>query len=125
MDRGSWATSFIWGRKFKVLDNHRLNSYLAESTLNFKSQNYIFTRLELVDKDELFPSGSPASIFRIGAYALGGSRDLVQNPLWQMALGADVTIYSKPTALDSAYGRNPISFQIFVRVRPGMTHHVH
>lgn len=125
MDRGSWATSFIWGRKFKVLDNHRLNSYLAESTLIFKSQNYIFTRLELVDKDELFPSGSPASIFRIGAYTLGGSRDLVQNPLWQMALGADVTIYSKPTALDSTYGRNPISFQIFVRVRPGLSHHVH
>jgi hypothetical protein len=122
-DGGSWATSVVWGRKFKVVDSHRLNSYLAESTLNFKSRNYAFTRMELVDKDELFPGVSP--IFRVGAYTFGGSRDLIQNALWQFAAGADVTVYSKPAALDSAYGSNPVSFQIFVRVRPGLSHHGH
>lgn len=120
---GSWATSVVWGRKFKVVDSHRLNSYLAESTLNFKSRNYAFTRMELVDKDELFTGVSP--IFRVGAYTFGGSRDLIQNARWQFAAGADVTVYSKPAALDSAYGSNPVSFQIFVRVRPGLSHHGH
>ena len=35
-----------------------------------------------------------------------------------MGLGADVTFYSKPAALDPAYGDRPVSFQIFLRMRP-------
>ena len=122
---GSWTTSVVWGRKYKPLDQHRLNSYLAESTVNFKTRNYVFVRLELVDKDELFPGDPVQPSFRIGAYTLGGARDLVRSPLWQLALGADVTLYSKPVALDSAYGTHPVSFQVFVHVRPGMSHHAH
>ena len=55
------------------------------------ARNYAFSRLELVDKDELFPDDPSRPSFRIGAYTLGGARDLVQNKLWQLALGADVT----------------------------------
>jgi hypothetical protein len=122
---GSWATSVVWGRKCKVADNRRLNSYLAESTLNFKATNYAFTRLELVDKDELFPGSIPAQVFRIGGYTLGGARDLVHNGLWQLALGTEVTWFTKPAALDSMYGSNPVSFQIFLRARPAPNHHAH
>jgi hypothetical protein len=124
-DHGSWATSAIWGRKHKELENRNLNSYLLESTVNFMARNYAFSRLELVDKDELFPDDPSLPTFRIGAYTLGGARDLVQNRLWQLALGADVTFYSKPSALNSAYGDNPVSFQIFVRIRPGSGQHRH
>ena len=124
-DHGSWATSAIWGLKHKELENRNLNSYLLESTVNFKARNYAFSRLELVDKDELFPDDPSLPTFRIGAYTLGGARDLVQNRLWQLALGADVTFYSKPSALNSAYGDNPVSFQIFVRIRPGSGQHRH
>ena len=52
--------------------------------------------MELVDKDELFPGNPLLPSFRIGAYTFGGARDLVQNRLWQLALGADLTLYSKP-----------------------------
>jgi len=58
--------------------------------------------------------------YRIGAYTFGGVRDLVQNRAWQLGLGADVTFYSTPAALDAAYGNGPVSFQIFLRVRPGL-----
>jgi hypothetical protein len=122
-DRGSWATSAIWGRKHKVLEGRNLNSYLLESTINFMARNYAFSRLELVDKDELFPDDPSRPSFRIGAYTLGGARDLIQNRLWQLALGADLTFYSKPQVLNSTYGDNPVSFQIFVRVRPGLGRH--
>ena len=124
-DHGSWATSAIWGRKHKELENRNLNSYLLESTVNFKARNYAFSRLELVDKDELFPDDPSLPTFRIGAYTLGGARDLVQNRLWQLALGADFTFYSKPSALNSVYGDNPVSFQLFVRIRPVSGHHQH
>jgi hypothetical protein len=123
--RGSWATSVIWGRVHQVFDNHNLNGYLLETTANFKLRNYVFSRMELVDKDELFPDNPLLPSYRIGAYTFGGAHDLIQNPLWQLALGGDFTFYSKPETLDSAYGRNPVSFQIFLRVRPALSHHDH
>jgi hypothetical protein len=123
--KGSWATSAVWGRVHKEFDNHDLNGYLLETTANFKGRNYAFSRMELVDKDELFPNNPSLPSFRIGAYTFGGARDLVQSRLWQLAMGADLTFYSKPSTLDSAYGANPISFQVFLRVRPALNHHEH
>jgi hypothetical protein len=112
---GNWATSVIWGRKHKELTGTNLNSYLAESTVNFKRKNYAYTRLELVDKDELFPDAFVHPAYRIGAYTFGGVRDLVESHDWQLGLGADVTFYSKPSALDATDGTNPVSFRIFLR----------
>jgi hypothetical protein len=40
-------------------------------------------------------------------------------------MGADVTFYSKPSVLDVSYGNNPVSFQIFLRVRPGKSEQRH
>jgi hypothetical protein len=122
---GNWATSLIWGRKHKDETATNLNSYLLESTVNFRRSNYAYTRLELVDKDELFPEAAVHPAYRIGAYTFGGVRDLVQSDAWQLGLGADVTFYSKPAVLDSAYGANPVSFRIFLRLRPGLTEHHH
>jgi hypothetical protein len=102
-----------------------LNSYLLESTLNFCRRNYAFSRLELVDKDELFPEAIAQPTYRIGAYTFGGERDFVQDRAWQLGLGGDITIYSKPEVLNAAYGADPVSFQIFVRMRPGLAHHSH
>jgi hypothetical protein len=121
--KGNWATTVVWGRKHKELQDTRQNSYLAESTLNFLRRNYAYTRLELVDKDELFPQAPLQTSFRIAAYTFGGVRDFMHNEHWQVGLGADVTFYSKPAALDPVYGNNPVSFHIFVRIRPGMMGH--
>jgi hypothetical protein len=123
--RGNWVTSLIWGRVHKITVGTNLNSYLLESTLNFMRRNYAFTRLELVDKDELFPQAPVHPAYRIGAYTVGGVRDLVQTHVWQLGIGADVTFYSKPAALIPSYGNRPVSFQIFLRVRPGTSQHKH
>lgn len=125
MTSGNWATSMIWGRKRKLADDTVQNSYLLESTMNFQKKNYAYTRLELVDKDELFPSSPTHPSFRVGAYTFGGVRDLVQDSKWQVGLGADVTFYSKPSVLDSVYGSNPVSFHVFLRIRPGSAGHHH
>ncbi len=125
LGNGNWATSLIWGRKHKELDNTNQNSYLLESTLNFLARNYAYTRLELVDKDELFPEDPTHPSYRIGAYTFGGVRDLVHSERWQIGLGGDVTFYSKPAVLDPIYGNNPVSFHVFVRIRPGLMEHGH
>jgi hypothetical protein len=126
---GNWATSLVWGRVRKVATDSHLNSYLLESTLNFRERNYVFSRLELVDKDELFPQAAVHPAYRIGAYTFGGVRDIfsasIENRPWQLGLGADVTFYSKPAVLDPAYGSFPVSFQIFLQLRPAASTHMH
>ncbi len=121
--RGNWATSVVWGRKHKDETGRNLNSYLLESTVNFKRRNYGYTRMELVDKDELFPQAATQPSYRIAAYTLGGVRDLAQARLGQLGLGADVTFYGKPGVLNATYGTNPVSFRVFLRWRPGLSSH--
>jgi hypothetical protein len=118
---GSWATSMVWGRVHKEALDRNLNSYLLETTVNFKTRNYAFSRAELVDKDELFQGNLLFPSFRIGAYTFGGSHDLIRSNFWQLALGADMTFYSKSSFLDASYGDNPISFQVFLRLVPALT----
>jgi hypothetical protein len=125
LGEGNWATSLIWGRKHKETEDTNQNSYLLESTLNFWRRNYAYTRMELVDKDELFPNLQPEPSYRIGAYTFGGVRDLVHNHCWQVGLGADVTFYTKPAVLDSFYGSSPVSLHVFLRVRPGLMERGH
>jgi hypothetical protein len=120
---GNWATTLVWGRVHKLATNTNLNGYLLESTLNFRERNYAFSRLELVDKDELFPQATIHPAYRIGAYTLGGVRDLIHDRAWLLGLGADLTFYSKPATLDATYGSRPVSFQVFLRVRPGRSSH--
>ena len=128
-DRGNWASAFVWGRNH--LSGHHdgifnLNSYTAESTVQFLDKNYLYTRLELVDKDELLRPSDRAllgitqhhPIFRIGAYTFGGARDIWNTDKVSLAIGGDVTFYSKPAILDRIYGDNPVSWKIFFRLRP-------
>jgi hypothetical protein len=128
MNDGNWATTLAWGRNHKIATQTDQNSYLLESSLNFANKNYAFTRVELVDKDELFPEGGGPigyDSFRIGAYTFGGVRDLVQSEHWQVGLGADFSVYSKPSVLDPYYGEHPVGFRVFVRIRPGKMTHGH
>jgi hypothetical protein len=125
LGEGKWATSVIWGRKHKETEDTNQNSYLLESTLNFRARNYAYTRVELVDKDELFPELPTHPSYRIGAYTFGGVRDLVHNHRWQLGLGADVTFYTKPAVLNPIYGDTPVSLHVFLRVRPGLMERGH
>ena len=126
--RGNWASSLIWGRNH---ENHEgeifnLNGYVAESTVKFQDRNYLYTRLELVDKNQLLRDDDRLSVritehhpsFRIGAYTFGGARDIWNTERTSLAIGSDVTFYSKPSILDSIYGANPVSWKLFVRLRP-------
>ncbi|MCI0348420.1 MAG: hypothetical protein L0Z53_03255 [Acidobacteriales bacterium] len=75
--------------------------------------------------EEVFPSVDPAleRNFRIGAYTFGGTRDIAETGAFQLGLGADVTFYSKSSLLDPVYGENPVSFRVFLRVRPAPSRH--
>jgi hypothetical protein len=129
--RGNLAAAFIWGRNREEHDGatFRLNGYTAEATWNFLDRNYLYTRLELADRegedllshDELHDLGfgdHEHPQFRVGAYTFGAARDVWETDKLSFALGGDVTFYSKPAVLDALYGRNPTSYKFFVRLRP-------
>jgi hypothetical protein len=129
IERGNWATSLLWGRNH---ENHggeifNLNGYVAESTVKFLDKNYLYTRLELTDKNSLLREDDRQLLgitdhhasFRIGAYTFGGARDIWNNDKISMAVGSDLTFYSKPSIIDRIYGTHPISWRMFLRFRPG------
>jgi hypothetical protein len=127
-NRGNWASAFIWGRNHTSSPGqiHNLNGYTAESTVRFRDKNYLYTRLELVDKDELLRPSDRALLeikddhpsFRIGAFTFGGARDVWNTDKVSLAVGSDLTFYSKPALLDPIYGTSPVSWKLFFRVRP-------
>ena len=127
-ERGHWASSLIWGRNHESHDGElfNLNGYVAESTVNFLDRNYIYTRLELADKNQLLRDADRAQLgiaehhpsFRIGAYTFGGAREIWNTEKHSFAVGSDLTFYSKPSILDSIYGTNPVSWKFFIRLRP-------
>ena len=106
----------VWGRVHKDVGSRNLNSYL---------RNYAFSRTELVDKGRIISRYPLLPSFPIGAHTFGAARDVIQSPLWQLAMGRDLTFYTKPSILDSPYRKNPLSFQVFLRVRPALSHHEH
>ncbi len=125
---GNWSSALIWGRNHTSGDGdvHNLNGYTFESTLNFARKNYVYTRLELVDKNELLRPADRALLgitddhpsFRIGAYTFGGVRDVFANEKLLVGIGSDLTFYSKPDILDQLYGSHPVSWKVFLRLRP-------
>ena len=127
--RGDWAAALVWGRNHLSGggENANLNGYTAESTVNFLDKNYLYTRLELVDKNELLRPSDRTLLgiiqdhpsFRIGAYTFGGVRDVWNTGKISLGVGSDVTIFSKPVILDRIYGNNPIGWKLFLRIRPG------
>ncbi len=127
--RGNWAAAFVWGRNHASGQGEvrNLNGYTVESTVMFLDKNYLYTRLELVDKDELLRPADRTLLgitqdhpsFRIGAYTFGGVRDVWTTDNFQFGIGSDLTFYSKPAILDAIYGNNPVSWKLFFRIRPG------
>jgi len=124
--RGHWATSLIWGRNHKTPERRNLNSYLLESLVQFRQQNFLTGRIELLDRDELFADrpdlraqleSTAGSVFRVAAYTLGYTRDFnLLHPL-ETGLGANFTMYAVPSALRPFYGERPASFYLVLRIR--------
>jgi hypothetical protein len=127
--RGNLATAFIWGRNHESHDGElfNLNGYTFETTANFLDKNYLYTRLELVDKSGLLSHEEEDRLgfahdthpqFRIGAYTFGYMRDVWNTDNLSVGVGGDLTFYSKPAILDSVYGNAPKSYKFFIRLRP-------
>ena len=107
-------------------DEGREWGHLLEWTWKFSSRNFLYGRVEKVDRDsyELVhkrqrPEGVPRDRVSVEAATLGFTRGLPWLPQAELAAGADLTLYRFPSRFDSTYGSRPVSVHGFLRFRFG------
>jgi hypothetical protein len=111
--RGGWSSSLIWGRNHQTATQHDSNSLLAETVVPWRQRNFFTGRVEVVDKDELAVPGT----HRVHAYIVGYTRDFGNFKYVQAGLGANVTAYAIPAAIQPQYGERPRGVNVYLRLR--------
>lgn len=122
-----WATSLIWARNYKSVEQLATNAVVAETVIPVRRKNFVTGRFEWSQRDELFEydhdlahdieerTGQHA--FDVSAFTVGYTRDveLVRN--MQSGIGVNVTTYAIDSALKPFYGSRPWGVNVFVRFR--------
>jgi hypothetical protein len=123
LPHGFLAVSLITGQTQE--DEVKAWGTTLEATWKFADANFVYTRLEAVDRDlyELTykhrrPPSVPLDRTRVYAATLGYVRDLpsVLSGV-STGVGGDATLYRFNPLLDGVYSAHPVSFHGFVRVR--------
>lgn len=126
------AATLLWGRN--VEEHGVTDSWLAEAAWQVTRADHLYGRVEWVEKDrhllqfkgaEVHPAVEIPEIAEIGALTFGYLRDLVLRPALRVGVGADLTAYAFPSALEPVYGKSPLSGHAFVRIRWGRPHGGH
>jgi len=115
---GNWQTTLAWGRN-EPSSGAATDAYLLESAFSFPRGHTVFGRIERADKNELFEPGSALAdqVFQVGKLSLGYIYDFAATLHFKYSIGALVSKYSMPTALESSYGSDPTSYMVFARVK--------
>jgi len=130
VSNGQWSSSLIWGRNHETESKRNVNSYLAETLFPVSKRDFLTGRIELVDKDELFLNQpeveehlarTAGSTFRVQAYTAGLTHDIGTFYGIETGVGANVTAYVIPSAIQPYYGEHPFGVNMFLRfrLRPG------
>jgi hypothetical protein len=122
---GNWANAAVWGRTRSLTDSAKENSYLLESTLAFKDRNSAWIRLEnagrsneLLVGEHALPAGfEERPLTHVQAYTLGYDHEVDMAPHVATAIGAQVTGYGVGGPLKPVYGSDPMSVEVFIRMR--------
>lgn len=125
LSRGNWATTLLWGRNH-TSDGLNWNGYLAESTVRFAQDNYLWARIENTDRtnelllrNQVEPTNFSESVAgRVQAYSAGYERDFHLIPHLATGLGGQLTWYSTPSTLVPLYDKHPLGAILFLRLRP-------
>jgi hypothetical protein len=83
--------------------------------------NSVYSRLEAVQLESALlhdghTEGQPRDT--VVAWTLGAVRDVMPLRGFEIGVGGDLQLYGVPAALQSTYDVNPVSFRVFLRLRP-------
>jgi hypothetical protein len=104
------------------LPGQTLTAWLAEANWNIDRHHSLFGRIENNANDELFPDHDDPrhdTKFRVSRFEGGYAYRIPLAHRTELAFGGSVAAFAIPRALDSAYGRSPVSYTGFVRFAVG------
>ena len=113
-----WQTTGAVG--YNINDPGRsLPGILLESAVSFSEVHTVFGRAEAVRKDELFPEGDPRHTkpFTVEKFSLGYVYDFPESRALRWGIGTVGSLSVVPSSLRSAYGKLPLSWMVFTRIK--------
>ena len=127
---GDDFTAVTVGYGVNATDHGRRHAVFGEVTKR-GGLNSIYARGEVLQPEiaKLLGCGSPGDCVEgdpadehlrdaLGAFTIGGLRDVLRWRGFEGGLGASVTFYAVPEPLEATHGSHPASFQLFFRLRP-------
>jgi hypothetical protein len=122
----NWSTSFVWGQNRG--HGGKTQSFLFESNYQ-RGPDTFYGRIERAEKpghELVLDEADHERVFPINAFTAGYVRDLSHGGGIDVGLGGQITIHGVPDGLERYYGDDvPLSFQVFLRVRPSLMRHHH
>jgi hypothetical protein len=113
-----WQTTLALGHNSPSVGDAS-DAWLLESAAAATANLTVFARYEHVAKDELFLPDQPlyGRAFTIQKLSLGYVYDFAHLAGIRLGLGALLSAYDFPAALNGTYSSRPTSFMVFVRAR--------
>ncbi len=119
-----WFTAVaLWGQN-KTKDHEGENAFLVEGSWR-KNKLTLHGRYEYVQKsveelnlDEVIYGHD--EIFPVNAFTAGFNYDLLNIGKTRLAGGSQFTLYHADSNLNNLYGKNPMAFQVYLRLYPAL-----
>ena len=117
------AATIALGRNDK--EHGAFHGFLTEATRRV-GLNSLYGRFEMqqVESGLLLAGRVPESEEiaelrdRVTSLTIGGVRDIWRSSGYEVGIGGDLVFYGVPQRLEQAYGARPVSFHVFMRIRP-------
>ena len=119
-----FTAAAIWGLNDKGT-GHKENSFLLEGNYQC-TKNAFYGRYEFIQKskEELgLDNNYPEINFNIHALTAGYNRQLVNFNSIDLIAGTQFTLYGVDKDLHTLYGKTPVSFEIYLQLRPSLHKH--
>jgi hypothetical protein len=120
---GWFNATALWGMN-KIKNHDGENALLLEGSWR-KNKLAIYGRYEYVQKsveelnlDETIYGHDV--IFPVNAFTAGFNYDLLQMGKTRLSGGSQFTLYNADRKLNNLYGKNPMAFEVYLRLYPGL-----
>jgi hypothetical protein len=115
--QGDWRTTLAWGRNVRRTTGSSVG-YLLESTLRLTGGHALFGRLERERSNEAGAPGENLArqMYRTNRLTLGYYLDLSGSNTFRYDVGALLTRHFSAPAPGAAYGKDPATAMVFVRL---------
>lgn len=115
---GYWQTTLAWGRNSRKL-HESTSGYLLESSLRLEGEHVLFGRVEQVGSDELTQENElyRARMFKLNKVSVGYFHDMRGTGPAKIDVGVLASRHLVPAEMTDQYGKNPISYLMFLRLK--------